>query len=216
MKSEQKMLPPKKQAVFRAVIALLDKGMAPESLKVSEIAAGAGIGKGTVYEYFSSKEEMIAQTLIYELEMTAMEIQEMIQTAETFRELIRKLLDWIEENYERKTSFIRLLQLMERMDEVPESVRRELKKQGHSPCDINHYMLRLVERGKETEELSGEIPRSMLASSVLAALVMYLSYLNFPDGYGQMESEEAKEFVWKSIHAICGKSLDKNGKDDYD
>ena len=32
----------------------------------------------------------------------------------------------------------------------------------------------------------------MLASSILAALVMYLSYLNFPEGYGRMESGEAK------------------------
>ncbi|MCH1984293.1 TetR/AcrR family transcriptional regulator [Ruminococcus sp. OA3] len=205
MKSEHLFLPPKKQAVFKAVIAFLDKGLAPDSLKVSEIAAEAGIGKGTVYEYFSSKEEIITQTLVYELEMTAEEIQVMIQSAGSFEEVIRKLLDWIEENYERKTSFMRLLQLMERMDELPESIRRELKRQGHSPCDINHYLLRLAKRGQETEELSADIPCSMLASSILAALVMYLSYLNFPDGYGRMERESAKDYVWESIRAICGK-----------
>lgn len=205
MKSEHTTLPPKKQAIFQAVIVLLDRGLAPDSLKVSEIAAEAGIGKGTIYEYFSSKEEIITQTLVYELETTAEEILEMIRSAGSFEGIVRKLLDWIEENYERKTSFMRLLQLMERMDEIPESIRRELKRQGHSPCDINHYMLRLAKRGQETGELSDEIPCSMLASSILAALVMYLSYLNFPEGYGRMESGEAKAFVWKSIQEICGK-----------
>ena len=57
----------------------------------------------------------------------------MIRSAGSFEGIVRKLLDWVEENYERKTSFMRLLQLMERMDEIPESIRRELKKQGHSP-----------------------------------------------------------------------------------
>ena len=49
-------IPEKKAAVFRAVLHLLRQGRPLGDLKVSEIAEAAGIGKGTVYEYFPSRE----------------------------------------------------------------------------------------------------------------------------------------------------------------
>ena len=55
-------LPEKKAAVFRAVLKLLRQGRPLGDLKVSEIAEAAGIGKGTVYEYFPSREELLRET----------------------------------------------------------------------------------------------------------------------------------------------------------
>ncbi|MBN2795636.1 MAG: TetR/AcrR family transcriptional regulator [Clostridia bacterium] len=40
-----------------------EKGI--EGLTVKTVALAAGIGKSTVYEYFSSKEEMVAEAIIY-------------------------------------------------------------------------------------------------------------------------------------------------------
>lgn len=49
----------KEIAVYEAVLKLLGQGENLSALTVSRIAAAAGIGKGTVYEYFSSKEEIV-------------------------------------------------------------------------------------------------------------------------------------------------------------
>ena len=46
-------------AVYQAVLRLIGNGADITKLRVQEIAAEAGIGKGTVYEYFSSKEEIL-------------------------------------------------------------------------------------------------------------------------------------------------------------
>ena len=56
---------PKEIAVFEAVSRLLDEGREFYELKVSEIAAEAGIGKGTVYEYFPSKEDILERAVAY-------------------------------------------------------------------------------------------------------------------------------------------------------
>ena len=48
--------PPKVKAVYQAVIALFAEGADLNSLTVAEIAEKAGIGKGTVYEYFKNNE----------------------------------------------------------------------------------------------------------------------------------------------------------------
>lgn len=55
----------KEQAVYRAVLALLEQGNDLSTLTVSRIAAAAGIGKGTVYEYFASKEEIVRGLIEY-------------------------------------------------------------------------------------------------------------------------------------------------------
>ena len=57
---------PKEQQLLDAAVAIIGEGGIPlHSLKVADIAARAGIGKGTVYEYFASKEELICEALCY-------------------------------------------------------------------------------------------------------------------------------------------------------
>lgn len=53
-------IPEKKQAVYDAVCAYIEEGRDTTGLTVSEITKRAGIGKGTAYEYFDSKEEMVS------------------------------------------------------------------------------------------------------------------------------------------------------------
>ena len=51
---------PKVLALYEAVLKLLDEGADINTLKVSDMTERAGIGKGTAYDYFKSKEEIIA------------------------------------------------------------------------------------------------------------------------------------------------------------
>lgn len=55
----------KKKQIYHGVLSLIKHGKNFRDLKVSEIAIASKIGKGTCYEYFSSKEEIIRETLIY-------------------------------------------------------------------------------------------------------------------------------------------------------
>ena len=60
---EKREISPKVAAMYRAVAELFMEGADINNLTVSEITARAGIGKGTAYEYFSSKEDIIAESL---------------------------------------------------------------------------------------------------------------------------------------------------------
>lgn len=46
-------------ALYEAALRLIAKGVNPAAMKVQQIADEAGIGKGTVYEYFASKDEIL-------------------------------------------------------------------------------------------------------------------------------------------------------------
>ena len=54
-------VPPKVTAMYRAVSTLLREDKDISEMSVSMITGLAGIGKGTAYEYFDSKEEIIVR-----------------------------------------------------------------------------------------------------------------------------------------------------------
>ena len=52
-------------ALYEAALRLIAKGVNPAAMKVQQIADEAGIGKGTVYEYFASKDEILQGMALY-------------------------------------------------------------------------------------------------------------------------------------------------------
>ena len=58
--------PDKMRLMFEAVSELIKEQKEISRITVAEITSKAGIGKGTAYEYFSSKEEIIVNALMYE------------------------------------------------------------------------------------------------------------------------------------------------------
>lgn len=66
-----------KEKIFQGVLSLAQQGVPLHEVKVQAIATAAGLGKGTLYEYFSSKEEILAATMLWcmERELNALEEQ---------------------------------------------------------------------------------------------------------------------------------------------
>lgn len=82
---------PKAIAVYEAVLRLMWDKRDISSMTVSEIAKEAGIGKGTTYDYFSSKEEIIAKSLIYGYRKTIDTALEAMKSCGTLKEKIYSL-----------------------------------------------------------------------------------------------------------------------------
>lgn len=57
----------KKELILRSVLYIIKENGLNQNIKISDIAKTAGIGKGTVYEYFKSKDEIIAEAIIYSM-----------------------------------------------------------------------------------------------------------------------------------------------------
>lgn len=74
--------PEKEQRIFEGVLALAEGGADLHLLTVQDIARAAGIGKGTVYEYFTSKEDILAGTILYCIE-AELDGAERVMQAET-------------------------------------------------------------------------------------------------------------------------------------
>ncbi|MEG1496072.1 MAG: TetR/AcrR family transcriptional regulator, partial [Clostridiales bacterium] len=86
---------PKEVLILESVIELFFGGAPLYSMKIADIAAEAGIGKGTVYEYFSSKEELLGKAIAYQILQEIKEISQEIVQAKDFKQCTFAILSRI-------------------------------------------------------------------------------------------------------------------------
>ena len=145
---------PKEKAIYQAVLALFEEGADLNNLTVSEITKRAGIGKGTAYEYFSDKEEMIAKALFYNIEIFCRHLYEGIAEKESLYAKIDFLLLTMEEQIGNTNCIFRLMllsdnsMLSKRMGELME----EKKLSGEMP------VMDIIEKILEDEFQNSNMP----------------------------------------------------------
>ncbi|MEG1782399.1 MAG: TetR/AcrR family transcriptional regulator [Oscillospiraceae bacterium] len=76
----------KEVTIFKGVLALAHQGRNVYNITAQQIASAAGVGKGTIYDYFSSKEEIIAKAIIYSIENENSLLKEKVDALSSFKE----------------------------------------------------------------------------------------------------------------------------------
>ncbi len=106
IKPQNIMEPPEKVLrMYEAVHGFMIEGRDLVSVKVVDITSAAGIGKGTAYEYFSSKEEIITSAMAYEYKNKITELVARMFRQQGFKNRVMNVMDWICENQEYNQLF---------------------------------------------------------------------------------------------------------------
>ncbi len=90
----------KEKDILQATIKMLKQGVLPNELKVADIAEKAGIGKGTIYEYFSTKEDIIKSALEYMIINIILKIKEVLHEEGDLKTVFCNMLLLIETYFE--------------------------------------------------------------------------------------------------------------------
>ena len=191
-------LKPKVQALYDAVLELLNENADVNTLTVSDITKRAGIGKGTAYEYFKCKEEIIAGAIIYDAEKQGMESWERLEAIPGFEDKIRYCFRWVVESVQEQRAFARFMILSVHPGSVRDDVMKKMQNM-HDKCVENggvgpmSIMTGLCECGRREgyirEELPVEAAVYLLLGS-LTSLVMYMGKENKGDGFAPMQMQE--------------------------
>jgi hypothetical protein len=91
-------LPDKEKKLYYSVSEFIREGRDISTLKVSEISSRAGIGKGTTYGYFESKEELITKAVHYLLYEKVKTVLTITTQEDNFKNKFYKILDYIWDN----------------------------------------------------------------------------------------------------------------------
>ncbi len=96
----------RRQILAAAVAVFADKGF--HRARIADIAAAAGVGKGTIYEYFPSKKELFQQLLVH-IFNTYLEHLRRICREESLEGFLRRLIDESLEHFQMHREIARIL-----------------------------------------------------------------------------------------------------------
>ena len=156
--NEGMAISPKVLLLYKAVMDYLYEGVDINALKISDITGKAGIGKGTAYEYFSSKEDVICGGILYYVARFLEGIQEELASKTTFEESLNFLMDVLEQNLNERGCLIRVVHLL--MGNSPISlVLQEAIQKGDAELPLV-ILDTMVQKGIERGEITKGYPLS--------------------------------------------------------
>lgn len=190
---------PKKKAIYQAVLELFEEGADLNSLTVAEITGKAGIGKGTAYEYFSDKEEMIAKALFYNAEIFCQQLYEGMDRQKNLYDKMNFLLLAMEQHITNMNCIFRMILLSDnsmisrRMKELLEHKRLS---EEIPAIDIARRILRNEFQDKKA--LSAE-KMDYLVMSILSKLLCFMMWLKESDNKTGEERDAMRRLVSQGI-----------------
>lgn len=168
---------PKVLLLYKAVIELLKENVDVNTLKISDITQKAGIGKGTAYDYFESKEEVIIRGILYYLNRFLTEIENMLQKQGNFAHQLTYLFDLIDENFHENECLLRVVHLLLGSSQISTYLQQTVRSgDAKTPLDV---LDRMIVRAMESGELKKEYPISYIVYTVCARLLTYAALADF-------------------------------------
>ena len=167
MEQKEEKLSPKVEALYKAVMELLLEGREVRQLKVSEITERAGIGKGTAYEYFESREELLVDAMKYVQKTWVVNIWEGLSHYDSFMGKISCLFDMLDDIM-KKISREALMEICKILFLSP-VVRKEKGCMARGLYDI-------VETGRRGGELKEELPDEYVVLTLMGKIFGYIFY----------------------------------------
>ncbi len=192
------LYPPKVKAMYEAVLDLFASGRELSTLKVAEITAKAGIGKGTAYEYFATKEEIIIGAIRYEATRHFAIIINLIEKGQSFQEIIFKGLDMMEASNEKYGGFA-LMEKILRDSTITGNGLLEVVKKYKRNCDsVKHLTTKVLELATN-KGLVQETDSYKVWSAILSQFVAYGLYLTHQNIFPQIQKKQARTTVYENI-----------------
>lgn len=199
---EKQSLSEKELLLYQAVIELLDEGIEVHQIKVSDITNRAGVGKGTAYEYFSSKEEMITKAVYWHGNQRFLELVDTLNAKKSLRAQVMAMFDFIE-NVVYKENCCRQLF---RLSDLEKKTQKEIEEKVASAKEYAQSILELIaKQGRKENSIHPEFSDFQIQAVLFPALFGYFVYLTQFEHASEESKERMREFTCANLLSILEK-----------
>ncbi|MGD9567037.1 MAG: TetR/AcrR family transcriptional regulator [Sedimentibacter sp.] len=148
--------------------------------KMDDIAQSAGVGKGTLYEYFKNKQEIFDETCV-EYVTTMREFMEEIRNMDiAFKDKImlmfREGQKSVNEDFEKNP----IDYIMSYKNIISEKV---LKTMFSHVTEMNKVIIEIIDQGKDEGMVRKEIPSDLIACLIVGTMGEYFNLLAYKKDY---------------------------------
>lgn len=173
--------PPKVLLLYDAVKQLIGEGVDVNDIRVLSITERAGIGKGTAYEYFDSKEELIACAFLFYVNGAAERINAALLPMDDLREQINYVFDELDKDSEKKYCFVRFVHGATDNSRFSQLVREKLIEANVNREFPEYLFGAIIRQGVERGDIDGSIPVNYLIYAVFCKVLTYMMCIGTED-----------------------------------
>jgi AcrR family transcriptional regulator len=187
-------------AIYQAVLELLEEGCDTSSLKVIDITNRAGIGKGTAYEYFRSKDEIILSAILYSLHQAIEEGNRQLEAAQTFYDKFMTLLSFVEGRGTGKIceNIKRFLPYWTYSHRKLEDFQQKFSYFEQYYAIVQEILQGIYQAGVKENLFSDNRPTFIINSVFATQIMIFLRYLEKPKS-ADCSIEEFKKYLYENI-----------------
>ena len=187
-------------AIYHAVEYFIAEGADLSTMRVSDIAAKAGIGKGTTYEYFTSKEELVVKAMIYLVDSMTKRILYNMEKVDTFQDKFMLLLAEMEEKVKQRACILKYFHMLGDMnlcvpmhDLLLENNEEAIKA---NPMRIIRYLL---EQGKQEGIIGESLPQSYMETVLFSKVIAFVVYVDNVFGNKDSDNDVMKQNLYEGL-----------------
>lgn len=146
-----------------------------DGAKMEDIAKEAGIGKGTVYEYFTSKEQLFEEILKFSVEKFSLGLKESIDKGETIE---KKILNCSRFNAEFLNNHLDIVHIAMQVKMLSKEIRIHLM--AVQAVILEHYK-EMVKVAKVKGEVRADLDEELATYCIIGALDQFCKQRVFCD-----------------------------------
>lgn len=189
----------KEIAIFNGIISLTENGINPYNIKVSDIAKASNVGKGTIYDYFDSKEEAISRSIIYNIdkEINAGSIR--VMSKNSFKDKCYEMFEILVEGLEKNLCSFNILLSTGGLQEFYEYLVEE-------ECDLSEFVLKvniiiedLLETGFSEGVISTQEGKYYQRMGIRSCIAGFSHYITNKHLYKDVSIEEGMGVTYRLL-----------------
>lgn len=204
----REQIPAKVRQLYQGVMELILEGVDIGTLKVSDITQKAGIGKGTAYDYFDTREEIIVSAILHVMICIQEEVEEELARRRSFFDQMEYLLEVLEKKMAERECFLHFIHLLTDTSICGLKLQERMKEAGQENYSLVTMLVDLIREGMERGELRTDLPIGYLCYAVSSQIVCFMASVSFPD-IGQITPEELKPHILRQMRESYGVRLEK-------
>ena len=192
-------LSPKVKALYDAVREIMIEDIDVKEIKVSDITSRAGIGKGTAYEYFKNKEEIIGSALLYHMDLICSQIMARICRLKDFSEVIQFILCSMDEEIQKRDCLIKFVHLMSDNGSVSKFIRQKINQEKPDVCMPENLIEKMIQIGIANGDIKDKLPHSYMNMVIASKLIVYAIYITYEKEEKKCSKAQMHELICDSL-----------------
>ena len=196
----------KKEKIYDAVMQLILEGRNMKTIKVSEIADRAGIGKGSIYLYFASKDDVIVEAAGYFLNTWLRPFREFkIDEDKDFKITVSEFMDIHLYMFNKYSAFFNLQKGSDYISVFnAESLPGTIEAVRKARQEYMGIMEKVLNEGARQGRISYVNRYSVnVAAEAVMLMIKYLSFKDVLEENVKYTDEQCKDLTYDMILRIC-------------